>query len=39
MFWMNYFNELIDILIFIKKINIESLLIINIKGNKNNEFE
>ena len=39
MFWMNYFNELIDILIFNKKINIESLLIINFKGNKNNEFE
>lgn len=39
MFWMNYFNELIDILIFNKKINIESLLIINIKGNKNNELE
>jgi hypothetical protein len=36
---MNYFNELIDILIFNKKINIESLLIINFKGNKNNEFE
>ena len=36
---MNYFNELIDILIFNKKINIESLLIINIKRNKSNEFE